>query len=135
MRNAVQRERSDRSHPTPNRRLFSEQRIPLGLRDFVSNPPETSQFHKTHSKGPIKKGREIIEILNSEGIWERRKVKAKAPLAQAKVFKDQKWHSAFIYLRVSTVKWAAYVDYKNKPEDLWSRTSVSALPKRKGKKS
>ena len=95
MRNAV-RQGKDPIEATQRLtgRLFSEQRIPLGLRDFVSNPPETSQFPKTQSKGPINKGREIIEILNSEGIWERRKVKAKAPLAQAKVFKDQKWHSA-----------------------------------------
>ena len=97
-------------------RLFSEQRISLGLRDFVSNPPETAQFPKTQSKGPINKGREIIEILNSEGIWERRKVKAKAPLAQAKVFKDQKWHSALhLPESLSAVKWVAYVDYETQP--------------------
>lgn len=93
MHNAVKQE-EDPIEATMHltQRLFSEQRIPLGLRDFIKNPPT-----EIEQKKPVKprgNGRMIVEILNSQNAWERRKAKAEAPLGETLVFKDQAWQPA-----------------------------------------
>ena len=70
--------------------LFSEQRIPLGLRDFIANPPKEQP---TREAEPTKSatGQEVIEILNSQNTWERRKPKTRVPLVQAHILENSRW--------------------------------------------
>ena len=76
------------AHLTTN--LFSEQRIPLGLRDFIANPPE-AQGQQNSETDQTSTGQEVIEILNSQNSWERRKPKARVPLHKAHILEDRKW--------------------------------------------
>ena len=70
--------------------LFSEQRIPLGLRDFIANPPKLKPA--TQAPAPTKaSGQEVIEILNSHNTWERRKPKTRVALHQAHILENKDW--------------------------------------------
>ena len=71
--------------------LFSEQRVPLGLREFIANPPDKLPIPPKESKLPTLDGQEIIEILNSQNTWERRKPKARVSLKDAHVLEDDRW--------------------------------------------
>lgn len=70
--------------------LFSEQRIPLGLRDFIANPPNLKR-EKEASSQLSASGQEVIEILNSQNNWERRKPKTRVPLNQAHILENSQW--------------------------------------------
>ena len=76
------------AHLTTN--LFSEQRIPLGLRDFIANPPD-SRKDQNFENETKPSGQEVIEILNSQNTWERRKPKSRVPLYKAHILEDKKW--------------------------------------------
>lgn len=74
-------------------RLFSEQRVPLGLEKLK----ETAYKFK---KKPLVNGAEkpapskrrmVIEILNSKGLWERRRAPQRGQLGEAKVYVDGEW--------------------------------------------
>ena len=71
--------------------LFSEQRVPLGLREFLKNPPAKPSKPTDRPKTPTFDGQEIIEILNSQSSWERRKPKARVALKDAHILEDGKW--------------------------------------------
>ena len=69
-------------------RFFSVQRIPLGLAQFnASGPAPTSRQHRVISQ-------KIVEFLNPDGEWERRKAPRPVPLKDSLLWHQEEWKPA-----------------------------------------
>ncbi len=78
-------------------RLFSNQRVPLGLEAFVRDP-------RGVGRQPVRSERSgyqsVVEILNSEREWERRRSPRKARLADCLVHEGDEWCPALSVPRI-----------------------------------
>ena len=91
MRSAVERDGSpERAASLLTERLFSNQRVPLGLNEFLKVQPSQSDTN-LHSTGPTPSRQTVIEILNSQGKWERRKAPVRDTLGNALFYTRNQW--------------------------------------------
>ncbi|MGB0371303.1 MAG: DEAD/DEAH box helicase [Opitutales bacterium] len=77
-------------------RLFSDQRIPLGLVEFIkknkhASPDEGSKRADAEAAEKHLDRRSVIEISNSKGIWERRRAPIKARLKDTLFLDRERW--------------------------------------------
>ncbi|KAF0096241.1 MAG: DEAD/DEAH box helicase [Puniceicoccaceae bacterium 5H] len=71
-------------------RLFSAERVPLGLREFSikgARPREIEQPQRIHRQ-------EVREIQNPDGEWERQRAPQKGPLGQVLFYRRGQWKDA-----------------------------------------
>ncbi len=74
-------------------RLFSEEQVRLGFRQSLGNLSELSLATEQKESGPGGRN-EVIEMLNSSGLWERRGGQTKVSLSRALVLKEGSWVAA-----------------------------------------
>lgn len=83
-------------------RLFSQQRVPLGLESFV--PERPAGAGRPAARQPVPSARSghqsVIEIMNSEREWERRRSPRKARLADCLVHENDEWCPALSLPRI-----------------------------------
>ncbi|MEM9025317.1 MAG: DEAD/DEAH box helicase [Verrucomicrobiota bacterium] len=77
-------------------RLFSDQRIPLGLVEFIANhkhahPDEGSEMAEAEAAESHLERRSVIEMLNTKGTWERRRAPIKARLKETRFLDKDQW--------------------------------------------
>jgi len=72
-------------------RLFSEEHLRLGFRDSLGNLNSLARAIESHTSSADQKRNEVIEMLNSAGLWERRGGQVKGALHRARVFKEDQW--------------------------------------------
>ncbi len=75
-------------------RLFSEEHVRLGFREALGNFRSLTQSNQQNIPTVDSSRNEVIEMLNSSGLWERRGGQTKALLKNALVRKDEEWVSA-----------------------------------------
>jgi superfamily II DNA/RNA helicase len=75
-------------------RLFSEEHVRLGFREALGNFRSFTQSREEQIPEDDSSRNEVIEMLNSSGLWERRGGQTKALLQNAWVWKDDQWVSA-----------------------------------------
>ena len=74
------------------RRLFSEQRIPIGLKEFLAaGGIENSERTPGRGETDREKKQEITELLNSRGEWERKRAPLRTTLGETLIFDRGKW--------------------------------------------
>ncbi|MDX2109738.1 MAG: DEAD/DEAH box helicase [Verrucomicrobiota bacterium] len=71
-------------------RLFSNERVPIGLAEFLQNRTSRSNGHAIETQ----KRQTYVEILNSEDKWERRRAPVKAKLGEALIHNGAEWRPA-----------------------------------------
>jgi len=72
-------------------RLFSRERIPLGLEDFLRRrPSKTSPATEARREQPVRGGT-VVEFQNSAGIWERRRAPVLFRLEDTLYLEDDEW--------------------------------------------
>lgn len=138
-------------------RLFSEERIPLGLEKFLLDRERNLALEGNW--GEAKKSRLIEEFRNSEGLWERKRAAVKARLGDTLILRNGIWISALsdsrtlkvagvgaicllqrnpvkVYGReIALARWSKQEGKKDIVLTKWLRKRMTALkPKRKGKK-
>ena len=74
-------------------RLFSDQRIPLGLDEFLRHPPAKEDLVPS-LRGGRSVNQSVIEMLNSQGNWERRRAPVKERLGNALYRIGGRWSPA-----------------------------------------
>jgi len=72
-------------------RLFSEEHVRLGFRESLGNLKNLTNSHTRTAAEPMNSRNEVIEMLNSSGLWERRGGQTKTPLGRAMVLMDSEW--------------------------------------------
>ena len=72
-------------------RLFSEEHVRLGFRESLGNLKKLTDALARPSVDPVNSRNEVIEMLNSSGLWERRGGQTKTPLGRAIVLNDSEW--------------------------------------------
>ena len=72
-------------------RLFSEEDLRLGFRESLGNLSSLVQAKESAKQETDSPRDEVIEMLNSAGLWERRGGQSRALLGRALVRKDEKW--------------------------------------------
>lgn len=73
-------------------RLFTTERVPLGLEDFLNK--RAASKSATAPEAPVAQavaGGTVVEMLNSEGLWERRRAPLLFKLKDTLVFSDGDW--------------------------------------------
>ncbi len=73
-------------------RLFSEERIPLGLENFMRDRERNLAMEANRREA--KQSRLIEEFQSSEGIWERKKAAVKTRLGDTLIYRNGNWISA-----------------------------------------
>lgn len=84
-------------------RLFNEERIPLGLRDFRQNgAPRQINMEASVVR------QKIVEFQTPDGDWERRRAPRRCPLSQTWIFTEDKWIPALSHPKLlSTLKFGS----------------------------
>jgi superfamily II DNA/RNA helicase len=72
-------------------RLFSEEQVRLGFRESLGNLNKLAHSLASPPDEPVNSRNEVIEMLNSSGLWERRGGQIRTPLGRAVVLKDSAW--------------------------------------------
>jgi superfamily II DNA/RNA helicase len=72
-------------------RLFSEEDVRLGFRESLGNLSTLAQAKDTQKETEQSPRNEVIEMLNSAGLWERRSGQTKVALSRALVWKEEEW--------------------------------------------
>jgi hypothetical protein len=86
----VNKDPTQAAHDLANR-LFSIQRVPLGLGQFhVEGPVEKTRQHKV-----IKQS--VVEFQSPDGEWERKKTPRTVPMGRAMILQDGEWQPALEY--------------------------------------
>lgn len=81
-------------------RLFSDQAVPIGLRDFLEDYREAPRIYQpSKATGQPSPRRRVIEMQNSDGIWERRPGPRKTRLGQTLIFHQNRWRPALTVAR------------------------------------
>ena len=96
MQRAVEQERDpiDAARQLADR-LFSEEQVTLGFRQSLGNLGSLKHSTKGQKKNHTVDSRnEVIEMLNTVGLWERRGGQTKVPLSRALVLQKGNWISA-----------------------------------------
>ena len=75
-------------------RLFSEEQVRLGFRESLGNLAKLSERGREKKENPHDTRREVVEMLNSSGLWERRGGKVKGAMSRALVLQDKEWVAA-----------------------------------------
>lgn len=76
-------------------RLYSDQDIPLGLSAFLQDYREAPPIYDPrHSRSESSSRTEVIEMLNTEGNWERRPGPRKTRLGQTLIYHKDRWRPA-----------------------------------------
>ncbi len=71
--------------------LFSEDEVRLGFTESLGKLSSIIQAMGVCDSGNDSERNEVIEMLNSSGLWQRRGGQTKAPLGQAMVLKGEEW--------------------------------------------
>ena len=72
-------------------RLFSEETVRLGFRESLGNLSSLVQANSQKSTPSDPSRGEVIEMLNSSGLWERRGGQSKSSLGRALVWNQESW--------------------------------------------
>jgi superfamily II DNA/RNA helicase len=72
-------------------RLFSEEAVRLGFRESLGNLSSLVQANAKKSTSSDPSRDEVIEMLNSSGLWERRGGQSKSSLGRALVWNQESW--------------------------------------------
>lgn len=75
-------------------RLYSQERIPLGLDDFLrqrQGPPKPGATAPAPAE-QVLSGGTVVEFQNAEGIWERKRAPVLFPLKDTLYRDDDQWH-------------------------------------------
>lgn len=76
-----------------SRRLFSEQRVPLGLRELVEKFKNDTRTTSHPTTNGLRK-KTVTEMLNSSGKWERQRAPQRSRLGDVLVFQKNQWRPA-----------------------------------------
>jgi hypothetical protein len=89
MQTAIEADRDPlQAAQTLARRLFSVQRVPLGLADFqAGETPPAQRAHRIISQT-------VTEFQNPDGEWERKRAPRTVPLGSALIWQNQAWQPA-----------------------------------------
>lgn len=81
-------------------RLYSQERVTIGLAEFLSGKrsPRSGSFAKQTPSEPVRQT--YIEILNSEGKWERKRAPVRVPLGEALIFDGGEYRPALASAKV-----------------------------------
>ncbi len=105
-------------------KLFSEDKIKLGLRDSINKisiKANTVMNTDRSSEGESNRN-EVIEMLNFSGLWERRSGQCQAPLGEAFVLKKGEWVKALsLPETLSKVKVGNPCRFGNKKKPIYGR--------------
>jgi len=72
-------------------RLFSEETVRLGFRESLGRLSEVIRTEDQPESPDEEERNQVIEMLNSSGLWERRSGQTKGPLSRALVWKEGEW--------------------------------------------
>lgn len=72
-------------------RLFSEEELRLGFRQSLGKLRVLSAYEQPKKNDPADTRNQVVEMLNSSGLWERRGGQTKISLSRALVFKEGDW--------------------------------------------
>ncbi|MEK9783172.1 MAG: DEAD/DEAH box helicase [Opitutales bacterium] len=75
-------------------RLFSEEHVRLGFRDSLGNLSKLSEAGRKKEEPSHDSRKEVVEMLNSSGLWERRGGQVKGMMSRALVLQNQEWVAA-----------------------------------------
>lgn len=75
-------------------RLFSEEHVRLGFREALGNLSSLAQSNESANTNADGSRNEVIEMLNSSGLWERRSGQTKECLSRAWVLQEGEWIAA-----------------------------------------
>lgn len=74
-------------------RLFSPERVPLGVEHCLATGPQACGIMVDAARAR-QAHPEVVEMLNSGGLWEPQPASARVPLADARVFSGGRWRPA-----------------------------------------
>ncbi len=81
-------------------RLYSQERVTIGLAEFLSRKREPLPVAPSELSASAPARQTYVEILNSEGKWERKRAPVRVPLGDALVFDGGEYKPALASARV-----------------------------------